>query len=236
MEHAGELFASAGPTGRSLPAGSFTLLNPCQPSKIVALWNNFQALAAKLGKAAPAHPLFLLKPASCVIGPGEAIRRPRAYAGKIAFEGELGIVIGRKCKDVTVAEAADYIFGYTCVNDVTAAEVLNENPDFAQWCRSKGYDTFGCIGPAIATEFNWAAAKVSTRLDGVQRQSYPLADMIIPPDQLVSLISHDMTLLPGDVIAVGTSLGVGSMKDDSTVEVQIEGIGVLTNKLHGTAG
>jgi 2-keto-4-pentenoate hydratase/2-oxohepta-3-ene-1,7-dioic acid hydratase in catechol pathway len=106
MEHAGELFVSAGPTGRSLAAGSFTLLNPCQPSKIVALWNNFHALAAKLGKAAPSHPLFLIKPASCVVGPGEAIRRPRAYEGKIAFEGELGIVIGRKCKDVTPTEAS----------------------------------------------------------------------------------------------------------------------------------
>jgi 2-keto-4-pentenoate hydratase/2-oxohepta-3-ene-1,7-dioic acid hydratase in catechol pathway len=229
VEHGGELFASSGPTGRSLPAGSFTLLNPCQPSKIVALWNNFQALAAKLGKAAPAHPLFLLKPASCVAGPGEAIRRPRAYNGKIAFEGELGIVIGRKCKEVTPAQAFDHIFGYTCVNDVTAAEVLNETPDFAQWCRSKGYDTFGCIGPAIATQFNWVDAKVSTRLDGVERQSYSLSDMIIQPKELVSLLSQDMTLLPGDVIAVGTSLGVGSMKDGSKVEVQIDGIGVLSN-------
>jgi len=233
VEHAGELFASAGPTGKSLPAGSFTLLNPCQPSKIVALWNNFHALAAKLGKAAPGHPLFLIKPASCVVGPGEAIRRPRAYGGKIAFEGELGIVIGRRCKDVTPVEAAAYIFGYTCVNDVTAAEVLNENPDFAQWCRSKGYDTFGCIGPAITTDFNWADAKVSTRLDGVERQNYPLSDMIIPPADLVSLISRDMTLLPGDVIAVGTSLGVGSMKDGSTVEIQIDGIGVLSNTVVG---
>ena len=128
----------------------------------------------------------------------------------------------------SAAEASAYIFGYTCVNDVTAAEVLNENPDFAQWCRSKGYDTFGCIGPAIATDFNWTDAKVSTRLDAVERQNYPLSDMIIPPAELVSLISHDMTLLPGDVIAVGTSLGVGSMKNGSTVEVQIDGIGVLS--------
>src|SRR3569832_2198908 len=229
VEHAGELLASAGPNGKSLPGGSFTLLNPCQPSKIVALWNNFHALAAKLGKAAPGHPLFLIKPASCVAGPGEAIRRPRAYEGKIAFEGELGIVIGRRCKDVTAAEAGAYIFGYTCVNDVTAAEVLNENPDFAQWCRAKGYDTFGCIGPTIATDFSWVDAKVSTRLIGVERQNYPLSDMIIPPAELVSLISDDMTLLPGDVIAVGTSLGVGSMKENTTEEEQNNSIGVLSN-------
>jgi len=192
-------------------------------------------LAAKLGKAAPSHPLFLLKPASCVVGPGEPIRRPRSYAGKIAFEGELGIVIGRRCKDVTPAEAFGNIFGYTCVNDVTAAEILNETPDFAQWCRAKGYDTFGCIGPAIATQFNWVDAKVSTRVDGVERQSYPLSDMIISPTEMVSRISQDMTLLPGDVIAVGTSLGVGSMQDGSRVEVQIDGIGVLSNTIQGAA-
>jgi 2-keto-4-pentenoate hydratase/2-oxohepta-3-ene-1,7-dioic acid hydratase in catechol pathway len=186
-----------------------------------------------LDKAAPSHPLFLIKPESCVIGPGEDIQRPLAYPGKIAFEGELGIVIGRRCKNVGAAEATEYIFGYTCVNDVTAAEVLNENGDFAQWCRSKGYDTFGCVGPAITTGFDWAAARVITRLDGVERQNYPLSDMIIPPAELVSFISHDMTLLPGDVIAVGTSLGVGSMKDGATVDVQIDGIGVLSNTVRG---
>jgi 2-keto-4-pentenoate hydratase/2-oxohepta-3-ene-1,7-dioic acid hydratase in catechol pathway len=233
VEHSGDMFASSGPTGRSLPSGTFTLLNPCQPSKIVALWNNFHALAAKLGKAAPSHPLFLIKPESCVIGPGEDIRRPLAYPGKIAFEGELGIVIGRRCKNVSAAEATEYIFGYTCVNDVTAAEVLNENGDFAQWCRSKGYDTFGCVGPAITTDFDWAVARVITRLDAVERQNYPLSDMIIPPAELVSFISHDMTLLAGDVIAVGTSLGVGSMKDGATVDVQIDGIGVLSNTVRG---
>jgi 2-keto-4-pentenoate hydratase/2-oxohepta-3-ene-1,7-dioic acid hydratase in catechol pathway len=229
LEHDGDLFTSSRPTGRVLNPGACTVLSPCQPSKIVALWNNYHALAAKLGKPAPSHALFLIKPASCVIGPGEAIRRPKSYAGKIAFEGELGIVIGRTCKDVSAAEAAGYIFGYTCVNDVTAAEVLNENGDFAQWCRSKGHDTFGCVGPVIATEIDWVHARVTTRLDGAERQNYPLSDMILPPAELVSQISHDMTLLPGDVIAVGTSLGVGSMKDGSTVEVCIDGIGSLTN-------
>jgi 2-keto-4-pentenoate hydratase/2-oxohepta-3-ene-1,7-dioic acid hydratase in catechol pathway len=231
IEHEGSIFEVAGPTGRTLRPGSFTLLSPCEPSKIVALWNNFHALAAKLGKAAPGHALFLIKPGTSVIGPGEPIRRPRAYAGKIAFEGELGIVIRRACKDVSVSEAADFILGFTCVNDVTAAEVLNENPDFPQWCRSKGYDTFGCIGPAIATGLDWEQERVVTRVDGLERQSYPLSDMIIAPAQLVSQISHDMSLLAGDVIACGTSLGVGSIKDGTTVEVQIEGIGSLANTL-----
>lgn len=230
-EHAGDLFGSPQPTGRTWPATDVTLLSPCVPSKIVALWNNFHALAAKLGKAAPQHPLFLLKPGTCLIGPGEGIRRPKAYGGKIAYEGELGIVIRRACRDVSVSEAPGYIFGYTCVNDITAAEVLNETPDFAQWCRSKGYDTFGAVGPVIVSDFDWARASVITRLDGIERQNYPLSDMILSPAELVSGISQDMTLLPGDVIACGTSLGVGSIKDGSTVEVSIEGIGTLANTL-----
>jgi 2-keto-4-pentenoate hydratase/2-oxohepta-3-ene-1,7-dioic acid hydratase in catechol pathway len=230
-EYQGSLFERATATVATVPYGAFTLLSPCVPSKIIALWNNFHALGAKLGKEPPAHPLYLIKPSSSVAGPGEAIKRPLSYKGKIAFEGELGIVIGRLCKNVPVSSAADYILGYTCVNDITAGEVLNENADFAQWCRSKSYDTFGCIGPVIATDFDWSQARVITRLDGVERQSYPLNDMIFPPLELVSRISHDMSLLPGDVIACGTSLGIGSIKDGSTVEVTIDGIGTLVNSL-----
>ena len=230
-EYEGDMFGVARPTGRTLTLRECTLLSPCTPSKIVALWNNFNALSLKLGKAAPAHPLFLIKPGTSVIGPDEAIQRPTGYAGKIAYEGELGIVIGRTCKDMAPNEAGDYIFGYTCVNDVTASDVLNENGDFAQWCRSKGYDTFGCIGPVITTGLDWSQLRVNTRLDGVLRQDYPLADMIMSPEELVSRISHDMSLLPGDVIACGTSLGIGSIKDGCTVEVSIDGIGSLMNTL-----
>lgn len=231
VEYAGELFGSSQPSGRRIPKDGCTLQTPCAPSKIVALWNNFHALRLKLGKEAPTHPMFLLKPGTSVIGPDEPIRRPTGYAGKIAYEGELGIVIGRRCKDVPAGEAQSFIFGYTCVNDVTAAEVLNENPDFAQWCRSKGCDTFGCLGPVITTGLDWQRANVITKVDGVERQNYPLSDMIMPPAELVSLISHDMTLLPGDVIACGTSVGVGSIKDGASVEIKIDGIGSLVNAL-----
>ncbi|HEV7614537.1 MAG TPA: fumarylacetoacetate hydrolase family protein [Steroidobacteraceae bacterium] len=230
-EHAGDLFSAPQATGRTLSRGTFTLQSPCAPSKIVALWNNFNALAMKLGKPAPTHPLFLIKPGTSVVGPGEQIRRPTGYTGKIAYEGELGIVIGRLCKDLPPKEAGGHIFGYTCVNDVTASDILNENADFAQWCRSKGYDTFGCLGPAIATGLDWSRLRVITRVDGTERQNYPLSDMIIPPEELVSRISHDMTLLPGDVIACGTSVGVGSIKDGCAVEVEIDGIGSLMNVL-----
>jgi 2-keto-4-pentenoate hydratase/2-oxohepta-3-ene-1,7-dioic acid hydratase in catechol pathway len=231
IEYQGNLFEQPTPTGSIVPHGAFTLLCPCAPSKIIALWNNFAALGAKLGKPAPSHPLFLIKAASSVVGPGEPIRRPSGYGGKVAYEGELGIVIGKRCKDVPLSSAGEYIFGYTCVNDVTAGEVLNENVDFVQWCRAKSFDTFGCLGPVIAAPLDWKSAHVVTRVEGVERQNFPLSDMIFSPLELVSQISHDMSLLPGDVIACGTSLGIGSIKDGASVEITIEGIGSLVNTL-----
>ena len=230
-EHAGDMFGAPPATGRTVAGGSFALASPCAPSKIVALWNNFNELSIKLGKSPPSHPLFLIKPGTSVIGPNEPIRRPTGYTGKIAYEGELGIVVGKLCKDVAPDAARDHIFGYTCVNDVTASGVLNENVDFAQWCRSKGFDTFGCLGPVIATDLDWSQVRVITRVDGAERQNYPLSDMIMPPEELVSRLSHDMSLLPGDVIACGTSVGVGSIKEGCSVEVEIDGIGSLVNTL-----
>jgi 2-keto-4-pentenoate hydratase/2-oxohepta-3-ene-1,7-dioic acid hydratase in catechol pathway len=227
------------PTGAVLSMRALTPLAPCAPGKVVALWNNFHALAAKLDKPVPSHPLFLLKPAGSVIGSRQPIQRPAHYDGKIVFEGELGIVIGRRCSNATVEEAEASIFGYTIVNDVTAAGLLNENPHFPQWCRAKGFDTFCSLGPAIVSGFDWRSARVVTKLDGVERQNYPLDDMVFTPAQQVSLISQDMTLEPGDVIACGTSLGVGSIPDGATVEVTIDGIGTLVNRLgvpaHGEA-
>ena len=159
------------------------------------------------------------------------IRRPVSYAGKIVFEGELGIVIGKRCKEVSPTEAASHIFGYTCVNDVTASDLLFENSDFAQWTRAKSFDTFGCLGPVIATKFDSEAARLITRVDGAERQNYPLSDMIFAPSELVSKISHDLTLVAGDVIACGTSLGVGSIKDGARIDIGIDGIGSLRNAL-----
>ena len=231
FEHEGDLFDGPSPTGTKIPKEAVTLVAPCLPSKVIALWNNFRALGAKLGKAAPSHPLFLIKPASSIVGPCDPIRRPKSYGGKIAYEGELAIVIGKTSTNVPVNEARKHIFGYTCINDVTAAELLNEDANFQQWCRSKGFDTFGCLGPAITTGLDWASARVVTTMGGVERQNYPLADMIFTPEEQVSRISRDMTLIPGDVIACGTSVGVGSIQDGATVEVFIEGIGMLANTL-----
>jgi 2-keto-4-pentenoate hydratase/2-oxohepta-3-ene-1,7-dioic acid hydratase in catechol pathway len=232
-EFSGDMFNNPTATGKTFAEADVKLLAPTQPTKILALWNNFKALGEKLGKAAPVHPLFLLKPVSSLAGPNDDIVRPKAYTGKIAYEGELCIVIGKKASNVSVEEAKDYIFGYTCINDVTAGELLNEDPNFAQWTRAKGYDTFSCIGPVIQTELDWASKNVVTMMGDQERQNYPLSDMIFNPYEQVSRISQDMTLNPGDCIAIGTSIGIGSIKDGAVTTVTIDGIGTLSNKLVG---
>jgi 2-keto-4-pentenoate hydratase/2-oxohepta-3-ene-1,7-dioic acid hydratase in catechol pathway len=216
-------------TDKTLDISEVELLKPCQPSKVIALWNNFKALGDKLGLAVPEEPLYLLKAPNSFADPGQLIRKPRCE-GKVVYEGELGIVIGQRCKAVSEAEAPGAIFGYTCVNDVTAAEIIQRDASFAQWVRSKSFDTFGVFGPVVATGLDPAALTVKLTLNGQERQSYPVSDMIFPPARLVSLISRDMTLEPGDVICCGTSVGVGSMKPGSDVAVTIDGIGTLSNR------
>jgi 2-keto-4-pentenoate hydratase/2-oxohepta-3-ene-1,7-dioic acid hydratase in catechol pathway len=228
--HQGDMFDHPETTGERVPLGSVRMLAPTQPSKMIALWNNFRALGAKLGVSAPEDPLYLLKASSCVTDPEATVHRPQSYAGKVAYEGELGIVIGRACKDVAEAEAESCIFGYTCVNDITAADILNKDPNFPQWVRAKSFDGFGPFGPVIATDLRPEDLWVRTILNGEERQRYPIADMVFPAASLVSRISQDMTLLPGDVICCGTSLGVGTMKEPiNTIEVEIDGIGRLRN-------
>lgn len=229
-EFEGDLFNQPVPTGRRIARADVRVLIPVQPAKMLALWNNFHALAAKLGLAEPAEPLYFVKTANAFLPAGETIRKPPSFDGKVVYEGELGVVIGRSCRAVSVDEAPDCIFGYTCINDVTAADILQRDPAFPQWTRAKNFDTFGVFGPVVATGLDPAALTVRTVLNGQERQNYPVADMIFSPAQLVSAISRDMTLMPGDVICCGTSLGAGSMKPGSTVEVIIEGIGSLVNR------
>jgi 2-keto-4-pentenoate hydratase/2-oxohepta-3-ene-1,7-dioic acid hydratase in catechol pathway len=225
----GDMFGIFEPAGSTLALADVRLLTPSAPSKVIALWNNFHALAAKLGLAAPAEPLYLLKAPNSYLAADETIRKPLCDA-KVAFEGELAIVIGKICTAVAEADALDHVFGYTCANDVTVAEILNRDASFTQWDRAKGFDTFCPMGPAIATGLDPSTLSVTTRLNGDVRQSYPISDMRFSVQQLVSLISRDMTLYPGDVILCGTSIGVGSMKPGSLVEVEIDGIGTLSNR------
>jgi 2-keto-4-pentenoate hydratase/2-oxohepta-3-ene-1,7-dioic acid hydratase in catechol pathway len=228
--HQGDIFAGAKPTGEKARLSDVQVRTPCEPSKMLCLWNNFHELAAKLGVQEPDEPLYLMKAPSAFLAHGETIRRPKSYDGKIVYEGELGIVIGKRCNMVSEPEAPNYIFGYTCINDVTAADLINKNPTFAQWVRAKSFDTFGVFGPVIATGVDPMSLRIRTVLNGQERQNYPVSDMFFPPHKLVSLVSRDMTLMPGDVIACGTSLGVGTMKDPTNaIEVTIEGIGTLSN-------
>lgn len=229
--HAGEMFGDTRPTGQTLTLDEVELLAPAQPSKVIALWNNFHALAAKLKSPEPPEPLYLLKAVTSVTEPGAVITRPVGYDGKTTYEGELGIVIGKRCTAVAPEQADAFIFGYTCTNDVTAADILNRDPTFPQWARAKSFDGYGPFGPVIASGLDPARLVVRTILNGVERQNYPIADMIFSAQALVSKISHDMTLLPGDLICCGTSIGVGVMKEPvNTVTVAIDGIGEPTNE------
>jgi 2-keto-4-pentenoate hydratase/2-oxohepta-3-ene-1,7-dioic acid hydratase in catechol pathway len=225
----GTPFGEHAPTGRSMPLEGLVRLPPVQPSKILALWNNFGAAATKNGWSRPAEPLWFLKACSSLSGPDEAIPAPPSGTGRVAFEGELAIVIGRRARRIATDEAASHLFGYACANDFTAIELLGRDPAFPQWSRAKGFDGFCAIGPMIETEFDPTTASVRTRVDGRERQNYPLSDMFFPPQELVARLSHDVTLEPGDVILCGTSLGVLPMKPGARVEVSIDGIGTLSN-------
>lgn len=227
--HAGDLFGQARPTGETIARDALQWLPPCAPGKIVGLWNNFRAAAQKNGWAEPAEPLYFLKSPGSVAAHGEGIAVPAGYDGRVAYEGELAVVIGRRARGVAVADAAAHIFGYACANDLTALELLGRDPSFAQWTRAKSFDGFAPFGPVIETDFDPTAATLRTRVGGRERQNFALADMFFAPAELVSRISLDMTLEPGDVIFCGTSLGVLPMKPGTEVEVEIDGIGTLRN-------
>lgn len=227
--HEGDLFGEHRATGERVPVAGVEWLMPCRPGKMLALWNNFHAAAEKNGWAVPAEPLYFVKTPNSYAAHGQAVAAPPAEVGRVVYEGELAIVIGQRARGVSAAQAAAHILGYACANDLTAIELLNRDPAFPQWTRAKGFDGFGVFGPVIETDFDPAAASVRTLVGGRERQNYPLSDMIFPPHELVSRLSQDMTLEPGDVILCGTSLGVLPMKPGSTVEVEIDGIGRLVN-------
>jgi len=225
----GDMFGIATPTGETLTVAETTLLPPCVPSKMVALWNNSKSAAEKQGLEQPEYPLFFLKGPNTFLAPGGVIRKPASYDGRVIYEAELGIVIGKTCKDADEAGAADCIFGYTCVNDVTALQVLDADPTFPQWARAKGYDTFGPFGPVIATDIDIAAATIRAELNGRERQNYPVSDLFLQPAELVSRLSQFMTLEAGDIVSCGTGPGALPMKPGATIDIVIDGIGTLSN-------
>ena len=201
------------------------LLAPCLPSKIVCLGLNYRKHAEETKMPIPASPLIFLKPPTAVIGPDDKIVLPR-LSRRVDYEGELGVVIGKRAKDVPEDKVSDYILGYTCVNDVT--ERHNQQAD-GQWTRAKGYDTFAPMGPWIETDLDPDDLELETYLNGERRQSARTSDLIFGVARVVSFISEVMTLLPGDVVATGTPSGIAPMSPGDVVEIKIEKIGALKN-------
>lgn len=220
----------AAATGHVGKLADTRLLAPVEPSKIVAIGLNYRAHAAEFDKELPDEPMIFLKPSTAVIGPGDDIVYPSHMTRRVDYEGELAVVIGRRAKDVPTGDAARFILGYTCINDVTARDLQKLD---VQFTRAKGFDTFAPVGPWIETELDPVDVRITSRLNGEVRQDTSTADMIFNVFELVSFVSHAMTLLPGDVIATGTPSGVGKMKPGDTVEVTVEGIGTLTNRVVG---
>jgi 2-keto-4-pentenoate hydratase/2-oxohepta-3-ene-1,7-dioic acid hydratase in catechol pathway len=204
-----------------------TLLPPVSPSKIVCVGRNYREHAAELGNEVPAEPLIFLKPPSSLLAPGALVRRP-PIAERVDYEGELGVVIAKKCYQLAADEdVRPYILGYTCVNDVTARDLQKRD---GQWTRGKGFDTFCPVGPVVTNEIDpWSGISVETRINGAVRQQGNTRDFIFPLDVVIRYISQVMTLMPGDLIPTGTPQGVGPVLAGETMEVRVEGIGTLRN-------
>ena len=223
------LFEKPAPTGENLVLSEVELLAPFAPNSILALWNNFHERAEAEGQTIPTNPLYFMKPVTSVTGPNQAIRRPRGYRGGVKFEAEIGVVIGRRCSNIGVDEVDDVIFGYTFVNDVTAAEFLFADQAFQQWTLAKGFDTFCPLDPCIDTDIDSAELRMLAIENGDIRQDYPVSDMIYSPQQIVSMGCRYQTLVPGDLIVCGTSAGASPMEPGCEIQVSIPGLGTLVN-------
>lgn len=220
------LFSPIQPTGRRVPLDEVRLLAPVIPrSKVVAVGKNFADHAAEMGGDVPEIPLIFFKPNTAVIGPDDPIVLP-SWSQEVAYEGELAVIIGRICKDVPVERVKEVVLGYTIANDVTARDAQRTD---GQWARAKGFDASCPLGPWIDTTFAPEEAQIITRVNGEVRQDGNTRDMVRKIPELISYISSAFTLLPGDVILTGTPAGVGDLNHGDRVEVEIAGLGSLTN-------
>ncbi|MEJ1155731.1 MULTISPECIES: fumarylacetoacetate hydrolase family protein [Microbacterium] len=220
------MFAGFEPTGERVPLADAALLAPVIPrSKVVCVGRNYADHAAELGNELPAEPMLFFKPNTAVIGPGDAIVRPK-QTSLTSFEGELAVVIGRIAKNVPAESAMDYVFGYTIANDITARDLQKTD---GQWARAKGFDTFCPLGPAIETEFSFDGARITTTVNGEVKQDGPISDMIFSVAEIIEYASAAFTLLPGDVVLTGTPAGVGPFEAGDIIDVEITGLGRLRN-------
>jgi 2-keto-4-pentenoate hydratase/2-oxohepta-3-ene-1,7-dioic acid hydratase in catechol pathway len=203
------------------------LLPPCSPSKIVCVGRNYAEHAKELGNEVPQEPLIFLKPPSSLIASGDPIVYPK-LSQRVDFEGELGVVIGKRARNVSSADADGYILGYTPVNDVTARDLQKKD---GQWTRGKGFDTFCAVGPCMLRreEADFKSFRVQTFLNGEKKQDASVSEMLFNVNDIIAYVSAFMTLEPGDLIATGTPPGVGPLQPGAMVQIAIEGIGVLEN-------
>ncbi|HUQ91291.1 MAG TPA: fumarylacetoacetate hydrolase family protein [Bryobacteraceae bacterium] len=203
------------------------LLPPCWPSKIICVGRNYADHAKELGNPVPVEPLLFYKPVSSLIASGDAIVYP-PVTQMVSFEGELGLVIGRQCRNLSEAEALDYVYGFTIVNDITARDLQKKD---GQWARAKGCDTFCPVGPCIVArkDMDFDSLRIRSWVDGEPKQDGSVKDMIFSPSAIIAFITQFLTLEPGDLIATGTPPGVGPLEPGNVVRVEIEGIGALEN-------
>lgn len=211
--------------GDVIPSDGHRLLAPIEPSKIVAVGLNYKDHAAEQNKPLPAEPMIFIKPSTAVIGPGDPIVLPPGV-GRVDHEAEAGVVIGRHAWHVSEQDAHQYIFGITCVNDVTARELQRKD---IQYTRAKGFDSFAPVGPCVAAGLDYDALGVEGWVNGSRRQSSSTRELIFPIGKLIAFISSVMTLLPGDIIATGTPAGIGPLAPGDRVTIKVEGVGELTN-------
>lgn len=224
-ENLGDLSA-AFDSNSQISLSEITLLPPISPSKIVCVGRNYLEHAQELGNKMPDEPLLFLKAPSSIIGTDDSIVLPK-QSDQVEHEGELGVVIGRTAFQLSENEnPLDYVFGYTCVNDVTARDLQRKD---VQFTRGKSFDTFCPVGPFISTGLSPAGLNVITRVNGSVKQNGNTKDMAFPVTEIIRYISNVMTLYPGDLIATGTPAGVSILKEGDVVEVEVDGIGVLRN-------
>ncbi len=217
------------PSGERVVRNDTLLLAPVDPTKIVAVGLNYRAHAAEMKKPLPSEPLLFLKPSTAVIGPNQAIRLPSA-SHEVHHEAELAVVIATTTCRVSPQAARDHVWGFTCLNDVTARDIQRRE---VQYTRAKSFDSFAPVGPWVVTDEPVGDRTVIGRVNGEVRQRGRTSDMVFDPYTLVSYISQGMTLLPGDVVTTGTPPGVGPLHAGDRVEVEIEGVGVLANPVEG---
>jgi len=232
VELEGDIFADYGATSRIHPLDEIRLLAPVTPSKIVALGTNFVDHAREMGRELPREPKIFLKAPSALVGPGAPIVLPEVE-GPIEHEAELAVVIGRRARRVPPERALEHVFGYTCFNDVTARRLQAIDGVFA---RAKGFDTFAPCGPWIETEIHWERLVVEGWVNGRLRQRAPMGEAVFSVPAALAFISKVMTLMPGDLVSMGTPEGVGPLAAGDEVEVRIEGIGSLVNPVEAEAG